>query len=105
MNTKKKKSEAVKFLEKLRGGALTFGRMIESFRHCDDISQVKLAKKMKISKAHLCDIEKGRRFVSPERAAQFAKVMGYSEVQFVSLAIADQLRLAGLNYSVELKAA
>jgi len=59
-----KKSSAVKILEKIRGGPLTFGRMIESIRKADEISQVELAKKMQISKAHLCDIEKGRRAVT-----------------------------------------
>ena len=105
MSTKSQKSDAIKFLESLRGGPLTFGRMIESFRKCDEITQEKLAQKMKISKAHLCDIEKGRRMVSPERAAKFAKVMGYMVEQFVAVAIEDQLHKAGLNMKVLLKAA
>ena len=101
----KRLSPARRFFEKLRGGSLTFGRMIESLRLCDEISQMDLAKKVKISKAQLCDIEKGRRQVSPERAAKFAKVMGYSVHQFVALAIEDQLRKAKLKFKVELKAA
>lgn len=101
----RKKSSAMLLLEKLTGGPLTFGRMVESLRLCDEITQVDLAKRMKISRAQLCDIEKGRRLVSPERAARFAKVMGYSAAQFVSTAIADQLRHAGLKFSVELRAA
>jgi antitoxin HigA-1 len=99
------KSEAVRFLEKLNAGPLTFGQMIESIRLCDEISQVDLAKKMKISRAHLCDIEKGRRTVSAERAAQFARVLGYSVNQFVATALEDQLRKAGLNVRVRLDAA
>ena len=99
------KSDAIKFLEGLRGGPLTFGRMIESFRKCDELTQEQLAHKMGISKAHLCDIEKGRRMVSPERAAKFAKVMGYLMEQFVAVAIEDQLRKAGLPMKVLLKAA
>lgn len=99
------KSAAVRFLEGLRGGPLTFGDMIESIRLCDEISQVDLARKMKISRAHLCDIEKGRRTVSAERAAQFAKVMGYSINQFVAAALEDQLRKAGLKVRVRLDAA
>ncbi len=101
----KKKSRAVKFLEKLRGGPLSFGRMLESLRLADEISQVDLATRMKISRAQVCDIEKGRRLVSPERAAVFAKVLGYSVEQFVSVALEDQLRQAGLKFTVDLKAA
>lgn len=99
------KSATRKFFEKLRGGPLTFGRLVQSVRLADEITQADLAKKMKISKAHLCDIEKGRRLVSPERAALFAKVMGYSIEQFVATAIEDQLRQAGLRFSVDLNAA
>jgi antitoxin HigA-1 len=99
------KSEAVRFLEKLNGGPLTFGQMIESIRLCDEVSQADLARKMKISRAHLCDIEKGRRTVRAERAAQFARVLGYSVNQFVATALEDQLRKAGLNVRVRLDAA
>jgi transcriptional regulator with XRE-family HTH domain len=100
-----KKSDARKFLEKLNGGPLTFGRMLESLRRCDEVSQVELAKKMSISRAHLCDIEKGRRTVTIERAAQFAKTLGYSVHQFVAVALEDQLKKAGLKVKVHLDVA
>jgi transcriptional regulator with XRE-family HTH domain len=100
-----KKSSARKFLEKLRGGPLSFGQMISSIRQADEITQVKLAQKMKISRAHLCDIEKGRRTVSAERAAKFAKILGYSINQFVAVALEDQLREAGLKVKVHVEAA
>ena len=99
------KSETIKFLESVRGGPLTFGELIESTRWCDEISQAELARRMKISRAHLCDIEKGRRFVRPERAARFARELGYSVNVFVSLALQDELRAAGLNMRVHLEAA
>ena len=104
MNTKKK-SNAKKFLESLRGGPLTFGHMIESIRQADEVSQVELARKMAMSRAHLCDIEKGRRVVTVERAAQFAKVLKYSVHQFVALALEDQLKKAGLKAKVHLDVA
>lgn len=100
-----KKSSAVKILEKIRGGPLTFGRMIESIRKADEISQVELAKKMQISKAHLCDIEKGRRAVTLSRAIQFAKILGYSPTQFAALALEDQAREVGLKFKITVEAA
>lgn len=100
-----KKSNARKFLEKLRGGPLTFGQMISSIRLADEISQIRLARKMQISRAHLCDIEKGRRTISIERATEFAKALGYSINQFVAVALEDQVREAGLNVKIYLKAA
>ena len=55
--------------------------------------------------AHLCDIEKGRRLVTPEKAAESAAAMGYSVNQFVAQAIEDSLRRMGLKLKVEIKAA
>ena len=98
-------SPARKFIEGLRGEPLGFGRMLESIRQADEISQVELARQMKISRSHLCDIEKGRRPVTPDRAARFAEVLGYSVNQFVSVAIEDQLRKAGMRFKVRLEAA
>lgn len=96
--------EALSFLEKLTG-PLTFGRMMESFRLCDELSQAAMARKLKLPRQHLCDIEKGRRQVSAERAAQFARLLGYSEHQFVALALEDQLKSAGLKMKVKIEAA
>jgi transcriptional regulator with XRE-family HTH domain len=79
--------------------------MIESIRIADEIPQAELARTIGVSRAHLCDIEKGRRLVSPERAAKFAKVLGYSKDQFVSLALEDQLLRSGMRYRVKLEAA
>ncbi|MBO9668846.1 MAG: helix-turn-helix transcriptional regulator [Bdellovibrio sp.] len=78
--------------------------MIASLRKSDEVSQTALANKLHISKAHLCDIEKGRRMVSVERAIAFANALGYSPIQFATRALEDQLRSAGLNVQVHLKA-
>lgn len=99
------RSDARSFLEHLRGGPLTFGRMLASIRQADEIVQADLARRMGISRANLCDLENGRRSVTVERAAQFARVLGYSVNQFVAVAVEDQLRKAGLKVRVRLEAA
>jgi transcriptional regulator with XRE-family HTH domain len=99
------RSPAGQFLEKLNRGPITFGQLVEAHRSCDEISQAELARRMGISRAQLCDIEKGRRTVSAERAAQFAKVLGYSVPAFVERALEDQLRKSGLKMRVKLEAA
>ena len=96
--------DALPFLERLVG-PLTFGRMMESIRLCDELSQAAMARTLGISRQHLCDIEKGRRQVSAERAAQFASILGYSQHVFVALALDDQLRNAGLKMKVKIEAA
>jgi transcriptional regulator with XRE-family HTH domain len=102
---KEKKSEAIKLLEKISGGPLTLGRAIESIRKSQELSQDLCAKKLAVSKSHLCDVEKGRKTVSPERAAKWARVLGYPESVLVRLAIQDELDAAGLKYKVEIEAA
>ena len=104
MNTSGK-SEARKFLESLRGAPLTIGRMIESIRLTDEVTQADLARRMKMSRAHLCDIEKGRRTVRPQRAAEFARELGYPVNRFVAVAVEDELRRVGLQVRVRLEAA
>lgn len=93
----KNKSEARKFLEKYTSGPLTLGRILSSTRLAENISQVDFAKKLKISVTHLCDIEKGRKTVSPARAVRFAKILGLSEKQFVRIVLQDELNKAGLK--------
>jgi transcriptional regulator with XRE-family HTH domain len=102
---REKKSQAMKLLERLANGPLTLGRAIESVRKCEDLSQDDCAKKLGISKSHLCDVEKGRKIVSPERAAKWARVLGYPESVLVRLAIQGELDAAGLKYKVEIEAA
>ncbi len=97
MSTKSKKSDAVKFLERVAGGPLTFGRLLRSIRLGEDLTLKDFAKSLRVSIPHLSDIENDRRVVSPERAAKFADLLGYSEAQFVQLAVQDMLNHSGLE--------
>src|SRR5690348_3660609 len=77
------------FVEGLVGGRITLGTLIEAIRRGEEETQAALAAKLGITKSHLCDIERGRKVVSPERAARFAALLGYSSDQFVRLALQD----------------
>jgi transcriptional regulator with XRE-family HTH domain len=103
--TIRKKSDAVQFLEKISGGPLTFGRMLQSIRLGEELSQPEFAERLGISKAHLCDIEKGRRAVSPARAWAWGKKLGYSPEQFVELSLEANLAKEGLKFKVKLEVA
>jgi antitoxin HigA-1 len=102
MTTRKTRSEAVAFLERLVG-PLTFGRALEAIRLGEEWSLEAMGRRLGISRAHLCDIEKGRRTVSPERAARFARILGYSEPQMVELALQDMVDHAGLRMAVAVR--
>ncbi len=100
-----KKSGARQFLEKLRGGPLTFGGALAAIREREGLTQVGFAEKIGVSRSHLCDIEKGRKLVSPGLAAKYAKALHHPERQFVRLALQDQIRKAGLKLKVKVEAA
>lgn len=73
-----------------------------------DLSWASLAdfgKLVGMSVANLCDIEKGRRDVSPEKAEQVAKAIGVPCALLVRLSIEESLRAAGLRCTVEIKPA
>ena len=88
-----------------RYGAMTFGMFLRAFREADRLSQCDFARDLDLSKANLCDLEKGRKIPSPERAAKIAAKLGVGKDILIKLALQDALRLAKLNYKVELKAA
>ena len=98
---KSKKSEAMQLLEKKAGTPLTIAALLISIREGEEISQVEFAELLGISRSHLCDIEKGRKGLSPARAVLFAQKLGYSDTLFVKLALQDLLEREGVHLSVE----
>ena len=101
----KRKSETMKYLERVAGRPLTLGGLIESIRLSEEVSQTAFARRLGISPSHLCDIEKGRKVVSPERAARFARILGRSPEQFVRLSLQELVDEAGLKMRVNIAAA
>jgi len=97
--------DAVPFIAQLLGEPIILGSLMEAIRQGENESQAEFAARLGISRSHLCDIEKGRKVVSPERAARFADLLGYSSDQFVRLALQDAVDRAGLPYIVQVSAA
>lgn len=102
MSTNKKRTFGIKDLEN-RYGPLTLGRFISSWRLAEGLSQKEFAKKLGMSPANLCDIEKGRKGVSIYKATEIAKTIGYSPTVLVQLTLQEQVSSSGLDYTVELK--
>jgi antitoxin HigA-1 len=101
----KRKSGTMKYLERVAGRPLTLGSLIESIRLGEEMSQTAFARKLGVSPSHLCDIEKGRKVVSPQRAARFARILGRSPEQFVRLSLQELVDEAGLKMMVNVAAA
>jgi antitoxin HigA-1 len=106
MTTKRaRRSDAREFLERIRGEPLSLGALLAAIRQGEGWSQTRMGEFLGVSRAHVCDIEKGRRLVTPDRAVRWAKALGYGEKQFVRLALQDQLRVAGVKMKVDVHAA
>jgi transcriptional regulator with XRE-family HTH domain len=102
MSTKNKLAEDV--LQKLLG-RVTFGKLLKSHRLGLRLTQVQMAKTLGILKQELCNIEKGHKIISPERAKKFAEILGFSPQIFVKYAIQDQLAKIGITTEIEFKKA
>ena len=94
------KSAAIRVLERA-GGPITFGRLLQAIRLGEDETPAAFARRLGTSRGVVCDIEKGRRCVSIERAALWAKTLGYPAAQFVGLVLQAQVDAAGLRMQVE----
>ena len=73
-------------------------------RKCEELTQEEMGKMVGLSKANICDLEKGRKIPSAQRAYALAKALGMCEMQWVEQALQDQLREQDLNFKVSLAA-
>ena len=103
--TTKKKSAAMKFLDNLIGEPMTFAGLVRSCRESEGMSQTELGAAIGVSRAVICDIEKGRRNTSMERAAEIADALGMARALFVQQSLQDKAERVGLNLTVSVEAA
>lgn len=104
MSTKKRKAYGIKDLE-ARLGKLTVGEFIHTWRQSEEMTLKEFGKLIDMSVANLCDIEKGRKGVGPEKAEYIAEVIGVPPALLVRLSIEETLSSAGLKYIVEIRPA
>ena len=100
MTIKKRKMYNLKSLEKILG-KLTVGDFLHTWRTTEDLSLREFGKLIGLSATNLCDIEKGRKGVSPEKAESIAKAIGVPPALLVRLSIEESLLSAGLKYRIE----
>lgn len=81
-------------------GPLTFARLLKSHRQGEEMTQVEMAKFLKISKQGLNDLERGRKIPSIRRAVQIARRIGLMEDLIVQLVLQDQVHKEKLNLTV-----
>lgn len=98
------KFKATEFFER-ELGPMTFGAFLSSVRELLNLTQAALARKLKVSRSMICDIEKGRVLVSPSLAHKIAKIAGFPAKFAIKYCLQDQLRKANLKMNVYIKAA
>ena len=83
-------------------GPLTFAKVLESHRLGEEMSQKEFAELLAISQQSLCDLEKGRKIPTPERAARIAEKLEEPADYWIKLSLQDMLRAQHFNYEVNL---
>jgi len=101
MTTKNKKVRAKSAIRKITS-PISFGEMLQAYRGANEHTQVEMAEILGISKQDLCNIEKGRKLVSVERAISFANSLGMPSKTFAKYALQDQLHKAGIEGEVSI---
>lgn len=98
MSTKTKKVGLAEIEKQF--GPLTFGRLLRSHRLGEELTQVEMAKLLKMSKQSLNDLEHGRKVPSIRRAVDIARKMGVMEELVVQLVLQDHIRKEKLSFTV-----
>ncbi len=98
------KVRALEFFKK-EMGPMTFGMFLTAIRTNMNLSQTMLARRLKVSRSMICDIEKGRVAVSPALAVKIARAGKFPEELAVKYCLQDQLKCAKIHMHIELKAA
>ena len=86
-------------------GPLTFGRAMNGMRSVEGATLAQFAKRLGVSAQHLGDVEKDRRAVSTERAAEWARRLGHPPAVLVRLVLQREVDAAGLKLRVRVEAA
>jgi transcriptional regulator with XRE-family HTH domain len=76
--------------------------LLWSIRKSEALTLEVFSKKLDISRQHLCDIEKGKKNISIERAVIFAKKLGYPEEYFLEKCLVDHLHKHSLPFDIKI---
>ena len=100
VNNDRTASATLKYFEKTSGGSLTFAQVFLSIREGEEMTQEEFGELLRVSRQKVCDIEKARRIPSPEKAAEYARKLGYLPESFAKLVIEEQIKKAKLKLKV-----
>lgn len=76
------------------------GALLKRARQREGLTLREMGKRLGFSAAHLCELEKGNKLVSPERAVRMARELGLDPQVCVEAALQDLLDQQGVGYRV-----
>jgi DNA-binding XRE family transcriptional regulator len=82
-------------------GPISFSVFMRAARTSMDLTQEEFGKRLGISRANVCDIEKGRHLVSAELAVKVARKVGLPEKYALQACLQDQVRRTGVDAEVK----
>ena len=105
MTTKKSREATITSADLFKGQPpLSFGSVLRAWRLGEELSQAEMARRLGLSRANLCDLEKGRKLPSPGRAFRIARKLGMVEAHVIELVLQDLLRHEKVNLRVSVAA-
>ena len=105
MTTKKSHETTITSAALFKGQPpLSFGSVLRAWRLGEELSQAEMARRLGLSRANLCDLEKGRKLPSPGRALRIARKLGMVEAHVIELVLQDLLRHEKVNLRVSVAA-
>ncbi len=81
-------------------GPITFAMFMRVTRNSLGLTQEAYGRKVGMSRANVCDIEKGRQLVSAELALKVARKAGFPEKFALQVCLQDQVRRAGIDAKI-----
>lgn len=79
-----------------------FGSFVKDMRELNSLTQIQLAKKLKLSKQRISDIENSRRQVSLEMAIRIARAFKEPIEPFIHFALKDEISMTELKCGVKI---
>ena len=86
-----------------RSSNLSTGEFLRDWRLTGEMSLKEFGRRVDLSPANLCDVEKGRKGVSPQKAEAIALAIGVPPALLVRLSLEDELKAAGLKYKIAIE--
>ena len=82
-------------------GEMTLPKLIDAIREGEEWSKGEMSSALGVLPSYYSDFLKGIKVPSIKKAAEWADALGYSRARFVELAVNDQIRKLGMDFTLK----